>query len=137
MDNYLEELDSIKEIEGYRIFCHFTDKSPETIINGELGLVQNKWYTTMFELTEDELENLNEFLIDSHKKNSVNFRDFAIIIAVPIEVGYEFVKRNTGIFVKDMDFAVENKYILCCIDIEEDKILYNDNSLAREEIYYR
>ena len=135
MDEYNEIIKRMEDIEGIRLFFHFTESNCEEIINNGLFLEQKEWYTTLLEISLQEKEDLNGFITSHVNKHAIlNWQKFLVIVAVPIECGYNFVENvNELENGSDFSYVIPNKYILCYIDLATHEVVYNEESICYEE----
>ena len=135
-EEFSKELSLIGSINELRLFCHFTDKDIEQILNEGLYMKQKSWNTTMIELSEEEKKNLTEFLLSEMGQNpDITWKIGAIIIAVPKEYGYNFIEKGEehSDDIDDMPFHVPQEYILCSIDLINENINYNEYSIGYQD----
>lgn len=136
MIDYDDFLDQIKDITGYKLFCHYTNNDAESILEEGLGLYDSDWYTTLLELSIEEIENLDDFF-QEQISNSSRMRPTksAILVAVPYECGYNFVSKNSKVnkVTYDMDYIIEPGFIVCSIELHEKTVTINENSYAMSD----
>ena len=131
----IEALDGIMGVDELDIYCHFTDKEPESILEQGLYSAEGDWHSTLLRLTEEERNNLKAF-IEREKSitSSLNFRDNAIIVAVPNEDANTFIENSKN---PDMPYIINNDYIVASIDANTYKTKINESALAWDYVLYR
>ncbi len=131
----IEVLDGIMGVDELEIYCHFTDKDPASILEQGLYSAEEDWHTTLLKLTEEERTNLKAF-IEREKSitSALNFRDNAIIVAVPKEDTSTFIENSKNI---DMPYIINNDYIAASVDSDTFKTKINESALAWDYVLYR
>lgn len=125
MYEYEDAIEKISKMDS-RLFCHFSDASFESLIDGDLGLYEKEWWTTLLEITDEERINLAEF-IDEQVRFTIRS---ATLVSVPLEQEYDFVETNhqKDKGTENMPYIIPNKYILATIDVINHEILINENA---------
>lgn len=135
MDNNLDILDGIMEVDEINIYCHFTDKNPEQIIEQGLKMAKGDWHTTLLKLTEEERANLEEFINrEKSISSAINFRDYALLLAVPIEDINSFIEKNDDY---DMPYIINSEYIVGSVNTANLRISLNESAIAWDYVLYR
>ena len=131
----MDELETIMGVDELDIYCHFTDKDPELILNQGLYSAEEDPYTTLLKLSDEEKHNLKEFIQrEKSVPTALNFRDNAIIVAVPKEDNNTFIAKSNN---PDMPYIINNEYVVASIDTRDYKIIINELALAWDFVLYR
>ena len=130
------ELKHIQNLEGLRLFCHFTEEPGEQILEEGLFMEQPNWNTTMLEVQKEERKDLNDFIFSQVNEYSpINWKHTAIIVGVPEEYDYHFVEKSDsyGVGLSTMPYVVAPRYLMCSIDLDNKTISYNEESIGYED----
>lgn len=135
MDNSIDAIKSIANIDDLTLFCHYTNANPIYILEEGLKLVENDWHTTLLKLNSEEREDIESF-IEREKSvpSEVNFRDHAIILAVPQEFGEAFIQNNHD---DAMPYIIDSRFIVGSVDTSNYDTVLNENAVAWDYVLYR
>lgn len=112
MEEELKRIFKVKfNFEEYRYFYHITGKGVGIeIMEFGLGMSDPNYYSTMIEITEDDLKDPVSFLTREYKKGLMP-REEMVIIGVPLELGDNFIRENEE-EIPDWNSSDEAKYMV-------------------------